>query len=61
MSRVAELQARVDALVLRRERLRHVAAGRATLERNRLQIVHANQQLSAGLIAHFGGQAAAAA
>jgi hypothetical protein len=61
VSSIDEIQRRVDALVLRRERLRQAGAGRATLERNRLQIVRANQQLSSALIAHFGGHAAAAA
>jgi hypothetical protein len=53
MRSVEEIQAQVDRLVLRRQRLRELGAGPAVLDRNRLAIAYANQELSTALIALY--------
>jgi DNA-binding response OmpR family regulator len=47
---VEELQARIRVLVARRQALRERGAGREVLERNRLQLVRCQLQLSRALI-----------
>jgi hypothetical protein len=57
---IAAIQNRLDELVLRRQRLRELGASTDVLERNRREIVRANQELSLALItAHAPHQTAA--
>jgi hypothetical protein len=59
---VEELQTRIHALALERQRLRLDGAGPAALERNRLELARAQWELSYALIErHLFDQAAHAA
>jgi hypothetical protein len=51
---VEQLHTRIDELALERQRLRERSAPTAALERNRLELVRAQQALSYALIQRYG-------
>lgn len=50
---IEQLTARIDLLVCERQRLRAERAARDELERNRVELVRLQQQLSRALIAQY--------